>query len=192
MRVWSRDTGRIVASIGGSIGLATFASGGRVLVAVIDKGNDHEIGFYDLVHSGQAPRRVPGVLRAFSMAVSPDGALVAVTHSSQVRLFDPTKGDPIEPVLHGHLNLVYGVAFSPDGRRLISAAGAQEAVKLWDIGTRQELLTLIGTGSILEGARWSADADMILVGPPWQAWRAPSWEEIAAAETKEKTESKQP
>jgi hypothetical protein len=35
---------------------------------------------------------------------------------------------------------------------------------------------------------------VILAGAPWQAWRAPSWEEIAAAETKEKkkTEIKQP
>ena len=41
-------------------------------------------------------------------------------------------------------------------------------------------------------ARWSADGDVILAGTPWQAWRAPSWEEIAAAEAKEKTEVKQP
>jgi len=33
---------------------------------------------------------------------------------------------------------------------------------------------------------------VILAGPPWQAWSAPSWEEIAAAEAKEKTESKNP
>lgn len=76
----------------------------------------------------------------------------------------------------------FGVAFSPAGRRLISASGGREAVKLWDVGTRQELLTLSGTGSPLDAARWTADGDMILRGSPWQAWRAPSWEEIDAAE----------
>ena len=81
---------------------------------------------------------------------------------------------------------VHGVTFSPDGRRLISASGGREVVKLWDVGTRQELRTLSGTGSNLSGARWSADGDVILAGPPWQDWRAPSWEEIAAAEAKEK------
>lgn len=116
-------------------------------------------------------------------------------------MFDPAKGDLIES-LHGHLNAVFSVAFSKDGRRLISAAGGREAVKLWDVGTRQELLTLGGTGSFLNEARWSADGDMILAGRPWQAWRAPSWEEIAAAELKDppspdfggsgKAESKQP
>ncbi len=34
--------------------------------------------------------------------------------------------------------------------------------------------------------------DVILAGTPWQTWHAPSWEEIAAAEAKEKTEIKQP
>jgi hypothetical protein len=69
---------------------------------------------------------------------------------------------------------------------LFSIYGGQEAVKLWDVGTRQELLTLAGTDAVLWGApRWSADGNVILAGPPWQAWSAPSWEEIAAAEAKE-------
>ncbi|MEI6783329.1 MAG: hypothetical protein WCQ21_20690 [Verrucomicrobiota bacterium] len=54
------------------------------------------------------------------------------------------------------------------------------------------LLTLGGTGSLLYVARWSADGDVILAGAPWQAWRAPSWEEIATAEAKEKIEVRQP
>ena len=117
--------------------------------------------------------------------------MALATYAGVVRLFDPAKGEWIED-LHGHLNGVHGVAFSPDGRRLISASGGQEVVKLWDVGTRQELLTLAGTGSMLVAARWSADGDVILAGAPWQAWRAPSWEEIAAVEAKEKAEIKQP
>ena len=108
-----------------------------------------------------------------------------------MRLFDPAKGKLIESV-HGHLNAAFALAFSADGRRLISTSGGREAVKLGDVGTRQELLTLGGTGSELNVARWSADGDVILAGSPWQAWRAPSWEEIAAAEAKEKMESKKP
>ena len=126
------------------------------------------------------------------LAVSPDGGLVASSNNAgQVRLFDPAKGELIETI-HGHLNAVGGIAFSPDGRRLISAFGGREAVKLWDVGTRQELLTLAGTGSYLFATRWSADGDVILVGAPWQVWRAPSWEEINAAEAKENAETKQP
>lgn len=182
LRVWNVETGQSVASIGGLIRDATFAAGGRVLVVAIAQGNDHEIGFYDLPHPDRAPRRVPAKHFSYSLAVSPDGGLVASsTGGGLVRFFDPAKGRLIDSV-HGHLNAAFGIAFSPDGRRLISASGGREAVKLWDVGTRQELLTLAGTGSALFAARWSADGDVILAGAPWQAWRAPSWEEIAAAE----------
>ncbi len=182
LRAWHIETGQIVASIGGPINDPTFAAGGRVLVVAIRRGNDHEIGFYDLVHPDRAPRRVPGRYFSRWLAVSPDGGLVASsTGGGLVSLFDPAKGELVGS-LHGHLNAVFGIAFSADGRRLISASGGRESIKLWDIGTRQELLTLRGTGSLLNAARWSADGDVILAGPPWQTWRAPSWAEIESAE----------
>ena len=34
--------------------------------------------------------------------------------------------------------------------------------------------------------------DVILAGPPWQAWTAPSWEEIATAEARETKEINRP
>ena len=192
LRVWNVETGQIVASIREQVEDAIFAAGGRVLVAATGQGNDHEIRFYNLVFPGQSPRRVSEKHPIQRLAVSPDGRLVAAsTLGGEVRLFDPAKGELIESV-HGHLNAAFGLAFSPDGRRLISGSGGREAVKLWDVGTRQELLTLAGIGSILMGAKWSTDGDVILAGAPWQAWRAPSWEEIAASEAKEKTDSKQP
>jgi eukaryotic-like serine/threonine-protein kinase len=182
LRVWNVETGQIAASIDGRVNDSAFAAGGRVLVVAIEPGNNHEIRFYDLAHPKQAPRRVPGRYFALFLAVSPDGGLVASsTLGGQVRLFDPTKGELIESV-HGHLNAAFGLAFSTDGRRLISGGSGREAVKLWDVGTRQELLTLGGTGSLLDAVKWSADGDVILAGAPWQAWRAPSWEEIEAAE----------
>ena len=166
-------------SRGGRVG---FAAGGRVLVVAVEKGIDHEIGFYDLAHRDQGPRRVAGRYPCECLAVSPDSGLVASSDDGgQVRMFDPDRGELIES-LHGHLNGADGIAFSADGGRLISASGGREAVKLWDVGTRQELLTLAGTGSLLKAARWSGDGNVILAGAPWQAWRAPSWEEIAAAE----------
>ena len=62
--------------------------------------------------------------------------------------------------------------------------------------TRQELLNLSGVGSHV-AIQWSADGNVMMAGnwfaeKPWQAWSAPSWEEIAAAEAKDKLELKQP
>jgi serine/threonine protein kinase/WD40 repeat protein len=192
LRVWNVGSRQVVTSIDGAIHDEAFAANDQVLVVAIQQGAGHEICFHDLAHPGQAPRRVAGSGHSAVLAISPDGRLVASsTQGGLVRLFDPFKGELIES-LHGHLNSANGIAFSPDGRRLISASGGREAIKLWDVAMRQELLTLGGAGSVLFAARWSADGDVILAGSPWQAWRAPSWAEIAAAEAKAQTEVRKP
>jgi WD40 repeat protein len=106
-------------------------------------------------------------------------------------LFDPAKGTLIESVTVDPHNAI-GVAFSPVGRLLISAHGGREAITVWDVDTWQGLMTLGGAGSLLDSERWSADGDVIFIGPPWQSCRAPSCKEIAEAEAKEMRESKQP
>jgi eukaryotic-like serine/threonine-protein kinase len=183
LRVWNVESGRLVVSIDERrIIDAAFALGGRTLVASLPLAISHEIGFYDLAPPGQAPRFIPGKEASHSLAVSPDGRLVAVaTHAGTVPLFDAERAE-LAGTLHEHLNAAVGVAFSPDGRRLISSGTGREAVKLWDVDTQQELLNLPGAGSRLTEARWTADGNVILAGPPWQAWRAPSWEEIEVAE----------
>ena len=78
LRVWNIETGVNVVSLNERVRAVTFAAGGRVLVVAIEQGNDHEIGFHDLDHPGQAPRRVPGKGYATSLAVSPDGRYSSV------------------------------------------------------------------------------------------------------------------
>ena len=76
LRVWNLETARIVVSIGGAVRDATFAAGGRVLVAAIQQGSGHEIGFYDLTHPDRGPVRFPGNNFSTGLAVSSDGGLV--------------------------------------------------------------------------------------------------------------------
>ena len=103
------------------------------------------------------------------------------THSGgEVWLFDPVQGELIAS-LHGHMNGTNNVAFSPDGRRLISIGTAGQ-IKLWDVGTRQELLTLSGAVDI---GRWTTDGQAFFVGAR-QAWRAPSFEEISNLEAQQR------
>ncbi|MHC1765221.1 MAG: protein kinase [Verrucomicrobiia bacterium] len=184
LRAWNIDTGRIAASIDGQIQRAAYAGGRMLVVATVAPGYNNEIAFYDLAQPMRAPRRYSGRHVPRRMAVSFSGALVALGgEGGVVRLFNAAKGEWMSD-LHGHLNMVNGLDFSADERRLISACGGREAVKIWDVATGQELLTLGGLGSVLEC--WFAGEDVILVGAPWQAWRAPSWADIAAAEAKER------
>jgi len=77
---------------------------------------------------------------------------------------------------------------SPDGRRLAAGSNRREAVKLWDVETRQEVLTLSGEGSRFGVLNFSPDGRYLLaindVGLV-HLWTAPTWEEIAAEEAKD-------
>jgi serine/threonine protein kinase/WD40 repeat protein len=182
LRAWNVETGRSVAFVDGLIRDADFAAGGQVLVAATAQGDDDEMQFYDLLHPNRNPLRVPGKDPAKWLAISPDGGVVATcTFSGQLLLFDPLKGDMIDS-LRGQINGSDGLVFSPDGKRLISGSVGQEAIKIWDVATRQELLTLSATGLSVQ-TRWSADGDVILGGSHPFSWRAPSWQEIEQAES---------
>ena len=189
LTVWNVDTGQVVVALDEPVMDWVFAAGGRALVTVLNQvdENGYGIQFHDLENPGRPPRRVFGqnhtILR---MATPRDGSLVAVpTFGGVVHLFDPVRGELVD-TLHGHLGACFWVAFSEDGTRLISSSSdAKQPVKLWDVGTRQELLTLSGRGVDGGGAVWSADGDTIATGAPWQTWRAPSWAVIQAAEAKD-------
>ncbi len=194
LRVWNTETGQtVVTSSDMLLTSLAFAARGRVLVAsFFVPADDHEIRFYDLDHPNRAPRRVRGRHESSSLAVSPDSKVVAASfQDAVVRQADAATGELIEDMRGNG----FGLAFSKDGRRLISAGAGHDAVKLLDVGTRQGLLDLSGIGPPLYEAFWSADEDTIFTGTldqVWQAWHAPSWQEIAAAEAKEKAETQQP
>jgi len=65
----------------------------------------------------------------------------------------------------------HSVTFSPNGRRLAAGATAGRPVKLWDVETRQEVLTLSGEVRVLAFLNFSADGrtcwqSTMLVCPP--------------------------
>src|SRR5437870_2584437 len=63
--------------------------------------------------------------------------------------------------LKGHTGLIYGVAFSPDGKLLVSA-GADALVKLWDVTGQKELKTLKGHDGPVTGAVFTPDNASVL------------------------------
>jgi WD40 repeat protein len=95
------------------------------------------------------------------------------------------------PTFKGVLLGIHSVAFSPDGKRLATGSGHREAVRLWDVESGQELLTLDGQGSIFGPTAFSADASLLGSMSDTDVlhlWRAPSFAEIDAIEKGESTD----
>jgi len=176
-----------------------FANDGQELVAVpvSSSGTEMEVLFWDLRHPDKQPISFPERGSLGEFAASPDRRWVAIgSQDGFVALYDSQTVER-KSVLHGHMQGVHGITFSPDGKTLASSSGALEAIKLWHVETGQELLTLPGKGSLLSMVQFVAGGNALLAGSQgqkdtWQIWRAPSWEEIAATEAKEKTVSQLP
>jgi len=124
---------------------------------------------------------------------SPDGKFLAIASE-----FGPVKlWETAELVSGGKLSAgitlpaftlaPHSVAFSPEGR-LAAGGGGSEAVKLYDVDSRQEVLTLPATGFLFERTKWSPDGSVLSARNgrgELHLWRAPSWAEIDAAEARQ-------
>jgi serine/threonine protein kinase/WD40 repeat protein len=118
-------------------------------------------------------------------AFSPDGKRIALAMvvgwigPHDVKVFDAASGELLL-TLRGHNALVRSVAFSADGRRIVSTEDG--AVKVWDAATGAELLTLprhagnfVNAAFTPDGRRLAAVAASDSSGPAVQMWdSAPS------------------
>jgi serine/threonine protein kinase/WD40 repeat protein len=127
------------------------------------------------------------ILQPQGARFSEDGRLLAVTSALGTTDLVEFPSCRKLAIFRGFLMGVHSVAFSPDGKRLAASSNAIEAVKLWDIESRQELITLEGEGSRLSPAYFSADGSALGAlseQGQLQIWRAPSWAQIGAAESR--------
>ena len=119
---------------------------------------------------------------------SPDSKLFALASEyGLARIWDTVSQQQVA-TFRGFLLGVTSVAFSPDGSRFAAGSGGSEAVKLWDLESREELLNLAGQGSFFWSIAFSPDGRCVGSRSSLNLlhlWRAPSWEEIAAAEAAE-------
>ena len=109
-----------------------------------------------------------GLLLALQAVAGP-GMAYAVAGSSPSGSSVPAGHEDLEPMgafvqaqtLRGHRNTVSSAAFSPDGRRVVTAS-VDNTARIWDVASGRELATLSGHKNIVTSAAFSPDGRMVV------------------------------
>ncbi len=129
--------------------LITVGRGGSLKVWAFAEGNEplHDFGRFET--------------EPFQLAVSPDGMLLAVAFSDEIRFWRLDDYTPVMSIPVGENEAAGYIGFSPDGALLVSY-GAGDAVTLWEVATGRRVVDLPGHRQSVVGAVFSGD--LLLTG----------------------------
>jgi WD40 repeat protein len=187
VKVWDAQAGQELLTLrghAGSVSSVCFSPDGRRLASASYgrlEGKDEKLmGGEVTVWDAQTGRELlslrgspvsggtPGPVQ--SVAFSPDGRRLAgalrgydkqTKHEyAEVKVWDAQTGEEALSLRGPLWTTVYGIAFSPDGRRLAGAA-SDGTVKLWDVQTGQEVAPLKGHTGEVRGVGFSPDGSRL-------------------------------
>ncbi len=128
------------------------------------------------VKSGREVRTFKGhTTEVQAVAFSPDGRYVVsgsldtgmlvfgiMSMDKSLRLWDVNTGHEVR-TFEGHLYGVSSVAFSPDGRYVVSG-NWDKTLKLWDVNTGHEVRTFTGHSGVVNSVAFSPDGRYVMSG----------------------------
>jgi WD40 repeat protein len=142
----------------------TFSPVGRVLIS----GSMDEIIKIWSVREGKLIRRIEHPDAVGSIAISPDGTLIASINSvtkladNTIQLWSLNTGKNLR-TFKGHSDIVESIAFSPCGTLLVSGSG-DKTVRIWSVADGSELAVLNGHSSKISSVAFSPDGKSIASG----------------------------
>jgi len=138
IRVWNTSTGEVVRVLRGQM---ESGAEGKIYAAALTQ-NDRLLG---------------GGGGLWHMVFGIDGGKVG-----DIRLINFQTGEVIA-LLKGHRGVINGLAFSPDGNRLISGSGDKTA-RIWNARTQKTIHVLKGHTDYIYAVAFSPDGSMAVTG----------------------------
>jgi WD40 repeat protein len=163
-RLWEAGTGRPLATLAGHRGAVTdlrFEDGGAVLVT---RGTDGRVLRWEGLGEPRLTPARTSPAHPVTRATSSSGRR-AVIEGRVVRL---SGGDGPERTLLGHFDKVNSVAFSSDGRLVVTASRDKDA-RVWDAATGDLVQLLRGHFGSVAAASFSPDARWVVTAGPHSA-----------------------
>ncbi|MHC4560307.1 MAG: protein kinase domain-containing protein, partial [Planctomycetota bacterium] len=163
VKLWDSTTGSELATLA-----TTFAGYERGIASLTYRPDGKQIivGGWDTVRILDVAKRTEVMtIDAWGYAsISPDGNRIVTANCSEkvIKVWDATSGKEIL-TLCGHGRRVRTVAFSGDGKRIVSSA-QDNIIKVWDAETGAELLTLRGHLYPCGSVTFSPDGNRIISG----------------------------
>jgi WD40 repeat protein/serine/threonine protein kinase len=156
-------TGRRLALLGPharAVKSLAYSSDGKRIVSVIDRGTN---AFH--LWDGESGKEIAALPAPFGGPVrfSPDSTRLVTASDypdNTARLWDAATGRLLA-VLAGHKNAIWSVAFSPDGKRMVTGSSDQTA-RIWDGHTGQLLAVLNGHAGHVNHVVFSPDGTHVV------------------------------
>jgi WD40 repeat protein len=173
VHLWNTATGRELRGLGDGPGLRStvvFSPDGKTVATASSGEKNKAVRLWD-VATGKEVRQFQSELGSYSLAFSPDGKILAAgghpepgkpSTTSPIHLWDVSTGREIHR-LPGHVFTVTSLAFSADGKRLVSGSSSS-VMKIWDVATGKEAVPLAEHESWVTAVAFSPDGRHLATG----------------------------
>jgi WD40 repeat protein len=193
VKIWEVRTGKlcgVLAGHAGDVASVAFSPDGSLIAAAtlefreyprgVERHPPGEVKLWEL-DTGKLRRTIQWSLRHCSVAFSPNGRFLAVAGWDEFRgasggtagVWDVETGERVAKI-EGHALGVLSLAFSPDGKLLVTG-GEYGTIKLTDTYTWQDRLTLRWDGHPIRDLAFSPNGEVLAAGSrdEIRLWQAP-------------------